>query len=126
MAAPAQTVEVGRNRHATVYFPLVASSSIEGRVFIDGNQDGFFQETEEPLEQIAVILNPGEQFRRTNADGAFRFEQLLSGPYTVTMHREDLPKGYEPASEEHVALQLAPGQHASGVNFATKLRLPPK
>ena len=94
-------------------------------MFIDANGDGIFQETEEPLEQIAVILSPGEQFRRTNSDGIFRFEQLLPGPYTVTIYREDLPKGYELAAEDHVTLELAAGQDVRDVHFAARLRVAP-
>ena len=125
LAAPSQTVTVGRNKRVTVLFPLVAASSIEGRVFIDGNGDGLFQETEEPLEQIAVILSPGEQFRRTDSDGVFRFEQLLPRPYTVRVYREDLPKGYELASDERVAVQVTAGRHVRDVGFAARLRTPP-
>ncbi len=126
LGTPVEMVEVGRNKHITVIFPVVAAASIEGRVFIDGNGDGIFQETEEPLEQIAVILSPGEQFRRTNSDGVFQFEQLLPGPYTVTIYTNDLPKGYELVSPEQVAVPLAAGQNVRDVAFAVRLRSAPK
>jgi len=113
-------VEVRKRATTTVAFPIVKTASISGRVFVDENNDLVFQETEEPLEGVAVILMPGEQFRRTDANGLFSFDQLPPGRYTLRVYREDLPQGYEIVSGESVDVAVERGQGMSGVNFTVR------
>ncbi len=118
---PRRAVQVKGRQRTTVSFPLVKGASVSARVFIDENQDGQFQDTEEPLEGVAVVLLPGDQFRRTNAEGLVRFEPLLPGVYTIHVHREDLPQGYELVMDEPRIMQLSPGDHVEGMVFGVRL-----
>jgi len=121
---PRRTVAVRGHRAARLAFPLVKGGAIQGRVFIDNNNDAVCQETEEPLESVAVILLPGEDFRRTDTDGLFQFDYLVPGAYTVKIYRDDIPGGYEPASPETVAVTVMPGQVTEPVTFAVRLVSP--
>ena len=116
-----RTVEVKKRRTVTLWFPVVQGVVLHGRVFIDDNGDGLFQLTEEPVEGIAVILTPGEQFSRTNADGEFRFDALLPGTYTVRIYEEDLPTGYEVARPEPMEIILQPEHEVPAVDLAVRL-----
>ncbi len=120
LAVPQQVVEVRKRATTTVAFPIVKTASISGRVFVDENNDLVFQETEEPLEGVAVILMPGEQFRRTDANGLFSFDQLPPGRYALRVYREDLPQGYEIVSGESVDVAVERGQGMSDVNFTVR------
>ncbi|GEM_PF-3931323 len=118
---PAQTVEVERRKTAQIVFPLVQAASIGGSVFMDENRDGVLQSIEEPVEHVTVLLLPGEQFRQTNADGEFRFDNLFPGHYTLKVYQPNLPTGYELLSGAAVDVEVSPGQQAQGVNFTLRL-----
>jgi len=121
LAEPVQQVRVRKRRTTTIHFPLIEGASVSGRVFIDENADGLLQDAEEPLDGAAVILLPGEEFRRTDGDGAFRFEHLLPGTYRLRVHEADLPTGYELASAEPREATLAAGEERQEVDFAVRL-----
>ena len=124
---PRRPITVKRHRTLSVDFPLIKTGSMSGHVFIDENSDGAFQDTEEPLEGIPVILQPGqpgEQFRRTTGDGEYQFEDLLPGRYTVQLHTEDIPAGYQLASPQAATADVAAGQEVKAVNFAVRLVAP--
>lgn len=116
-----QTVDVKRSGRARLSFPLIQAASIRGRVFIDENADGRFQDVEEPLEGIAVIVWPGEQFRRSDADGLVHFDYLMPGRYRLQLHRDDLPVGYALVSEDQIDLTRSAGEQGDEVPFAVRL-----
>ncbi len=124
-ASARQGVRVRRSQRSRVTVLLIQTATLQGRVFIDGNGDRTFQQTEEPLEDVAVVLLPGEQFRRTDGDGLFSFDHLIPGPYTVRLYGEDLPLGYRLASDQEVVLALTAGQTRSDVTFAVELLAEP-
>jgi len=72
----------------------LANSSIEGRVFADGNRDGKLNGPEQGLGHRAVQLidakNRVVATSQTHPDGTFRFENLPEGSYSI---REILPPG---------------------------------
>jgi hypothetical protein len=115
-------IKVKAWKEGIVTFALVRASSIKGRVFIDENSDLVFQDTEEPLEDVAIILLPGEQIRRTNAEGDFKFDNLLPGKYKVRIKSEDIPVGYELVSNEEIELELSAGKEIKDINFVVHLR----
>lgn len=118
---PRRQVVVKKRRPTTVTFGLIKGGAIRGTVFIDENQDGRFQDTEEPLEGVTVILRPQETFRRTDADGVFQFDHLLPGRYLVSAYPESLPTGYALASEAPWVIDLAAGQEAAGTDVPVRL-----
>ena len=118
---PHQQVTVTRYHTARLSFPLVQAASLRGTVFIDGNGDGVFQPQEEPLEHVAVILSPSDDFRKTNPDGEFQFEPLSPGGYLLSIYEEDLPKGYELVSKTPLVVTLVAGEEASKADFAVRL-----
>ena len=121
LAQSKQDVVVKRRRTAIVAFPLIQSASVAGRIFIDQNHDGLFQDTEEPLEGVGVLLLPGEQFRQTNADGVFRFDYLLPGSYAAQVVVDELPAGYALTTPPVISLDVKPGEHVQDIPFAVEL-----
>lgn len=114
-------VEVKARKAAHLDFILTKAVTIKGRVFVDQNGDSLYQENEEPLENIALIMSPGERFTRTNGDGEFKYDYLLPGKYTVRIHTEDLPVGYELVSSPEITSELKAGETVDNVNFVVKL-----
>ena len=73
---------------------FIFRTSIEGRVFGDGNRDGILNPVERPLgnRTIELVDQGGEVVATTKSrpNGGFRFEGMPLGTYTV---REVLPPG---------------------------------
>lgn len=114
-------VAVRGRKKSKINFALVKASAFKGRVFIDDNLDSVFQEAEEPLEDIAVILFPGEQFRRTNLEGEFEFSYLMPGKYKVRINTEDIPLGYKLVSAQELEIEVSAGEEIEDINFALYL-----
>jgi len=114
-------ITVRRQRQERLDFALVRGGEIIGHVFIDANGDGVFQDTEEPLDSVAVVLQPGDEFRRSEADGVFQFEQLMPGAYTLAVHADDLPGGYSLVLAEPRAVTVTQGQATTGVDFPVRI-----
>ena len=76
-------------------FGELKPASIAGRVFVDPNEDCFFNDNDRPLAGVTVqLLNEQGtviQSTLTDADGRYRFDNLLPGTYAV---RELQPPGY--------------------------------
>ena len=76
-------------------FGELRPASIAGRVFVDPNEDCLFNENDRPLSGVTVqLLNENGaviQTTQTDADGRYRFDNLLPGTYAV---RELQPQGY--------------------------------
>lgn len=70
-------------------------ASIGGRVFFDPNEDCVFNENDQPLSGVTVQLLNAQgsvvQTTQTDANGEYRFDNLLPGKYSV---RELQPQGY--------------------------------
>nr|WP_255696655.1 SdrD B-like domain-containing protein [Sandaracinobacteroides sayramensis] len=73
-------------------------STLSGSVFVDSSNDGVRQTGERGIEGVSIRLtgtdaagNPVERTATTDANGDFRFEDLLSGSYTLS---ETQPSAY--------------------------------
>lgn len=70
-------------------------AELSGFVYHDANDDGLFQPTESPLENVRIELfdSGGERVAQTQtaADGSYRFAGLRADTYTVI---EQQPSGY--------------------------------
>src|SRR6185295_18787102 len=76
-------------------FCEILPASIAGRVFFDPNEDCVFDENDQPLSGVTVQLLNAQgtviQTTQTDANGEYRFDNLLPGMYSV---RELQPQGY--------------------------------
>ena len=125
LKSPQQSLEVRKRRTTSLDFPMVQAGTISGHVFIDANGDRTFQETEEPLDGVAIIVLPADQSRRTDADGVFRFEGVYPGEHTVLIHHGDLPTGYQLTSPDAQSVTVKAGEEVGTVDFAVELLTAP-
>lgn len=78
------------NNSASVQTLLAATSTINGRVYVDANGNGQFDTGEEPIAGVTITLT-GTDFLggsvtrslQTDAEGEYSFDDLLPGTYTV-------------------------------------------
>jgi hypothetical protein len=67
------SIGLGREPRKNEWVPhalsIAGRGSVSARVFLDNNEDGLFNEGDEPLENIGFTLNNGYQKVRTNSSG---------------------------------------------------------
>jgi uncharacterized repeat protein (TIGR01451 family) len=93
----AVTVTVSAGQTRSIEFGDTVST-IAGTVFVDGNNDGVYQNGEEPISGVTVTLTGTAAngtavnlTTTTNASGIFSFGDLLGGTYTL---KETQPAAY--------------------------------
>ncbi len=64
--------------------------AIEGRIYVDTNLNGRYDEGERPLRGIVVTLDRGMDRRETDREGRYAFESLAPGRHHVTVEATTL------------------------------------
>lgn len=98
-------------------------ASLTGRVFFDNNGNGKDDGADVPLAGITVyvdandngILDPGELFKQTNDEGAYRIEFVRPGFNRI---RVIAPAGLRASNQEDYGFVFASGFGARNIDFA--------
>ena len=101
---------------SSVYdFRLVRTGRISGRVWLDTNENGKFDENEKPLPDIRVVTASGRD-TLTDADGNFTMGDLPPGEHIFLIDEKTLPTktmaGFKP-----LGVQAFAGRETGGVNL---------
>jgi hypothetical protein len=73
-------------------FGVTINGSISGRLFFDQNSNKRYDESDQPLDWVAVIIDNGKQKIFTGKDGIFYFENVPLGEHTIEVLTDTLPK----------------------------------
>lgn len=92
---------------ATVEVEVLAfvPKSVSGKVFIDDNNDGLYNNSDKPIAGVLInlvgtgLLGPVNLQRMTDASGDYSFDDLAPGIYTVTQ----VQPGYLTSGKDHAA-----------------------
>ena len=88
-------IGAGAEGACTLVIAPAPLGSLSGFVYVDANKNGLFDSGENPLKCVALQLldSRGNSVAKTTTDanGAYKFDQLALGTYTVT---ETQPAGY--------------------------------
>ena len=108
--------------HTTNFdFRLVRTGRITGRVWLDANENGKFDEGESPLADIRVVTSSGRD-TLTDADGNFTIADLAPGEHVFLLDEKTLPEktmaGFKP-----LAVQAFAGRETSDINL-TVINIP--
>ncbi|MFM6932204.1 MAG: hypothetical protein ACKOUT_08175 [Novosphingobium sp.] len=71
-------------------FPIGGAGNLEGRVFLDANDNRRREPAEKGVGGIVVILD-GMQAVRTDPAGYYRFDGVSDGPHRITLNADMLP-----------------------------------
>lgn len=71
-------------------YPVGGTGNVEGRVFLDANDNQRHEAGEAGAAGIVIILD-GIQAVRTDASGYYRFEGVADGPHRITLNADALP-----------------------------------
>ena len=107
--------------HTQLDFRLARSGRITGRVFIDANENGRFDEGEQTLSDVRVVTSSGRD-TLTDSDGVFSIADLAPGEHVVLIDEKTLPEKLLPASTP-LTVKVFEARETGGVWLAV---LPPK
>lgn len=102
---------------SNVNFPLMTLGMIQGRVFIDVNNNGSYDEGEDAVSGIIISLSPEDKKTKTDRNGIYIFEYLYAGTYVASLDTGAIPLGYQLVSPERWSLDLPIGGKIVNTNF---------
>ena len=110
------------------------TSQLSGLIYVDTNKDGQAQDNEKRLKGVLITLTGRNEFgrkvllrTRTDATGAYSFNGLAAGTYTIAVSTPALYKagrsstgffGGQAKLNKITGITVTAGQESSGYNFA--------
>lgn len=116
-----QEANLAPSTNSSMDFRLVRTGRLHGRVWLDGNENGKFDEGETPLADIRVFTKSGRD-TLTDADGFYTLGDLAPGEHTVMIDAESLPEKTILGSRG-LTLQVYPGREMSDADL-TVINIP--
>lgn len=110
----ARRVRVKGSSRATQDLIVAPLNAIHGRVFVDRNGNGRFDEGEGVAR---AILRLGDRVTVTDTDGAYDFFNVLPGSHVVELDVEKMPAGFDAGAHTRSTVELHDGRPATGVDF---------
>ena len=102
-------------------FRLVRTGRVTGRVWLDVNENGTFDEGETPLSDVRVVTGSGRD-TLTNDDGTFTVADLPPGEHVFLLDEKTLPEKTV-SGKKPLAVQAFAGRETSEV-FLTVVNIP--
>lgn len=109
-----QTVEIG-TQSVTLAFPFQKAASFEGRIFVDKNKNGIYEQGEMGLSERMIYAN--ERVMISDDDGIYQFRNILPGKYKVSLNKDSIPEGFESITPTSLEIELKQGEKKTGVDF---------
>lgn len=97
-------------------FRLVRTGRISGRVWLDANENGRYDDGETPLADVRIVTASGRD-TLTDADGCFSIADLPPGEHVFLLDEKTLPEKTVSA-QKPLAVQAFAGRETSDVNLA--------
>lgn len=107
-----QQVMLLPDHDAVVDFRLIRTGRASGLVWLDANENGVFDEGEDPLPDVRVVA--GNRDTLTNGQGEFVLGDLPQGGHTVLVDEKTLPEGVEAATRA-VSITITPPRETGNV-----------
>ena len=113
----AKTLTITRSSRELIDIPVVPLNAIRGRVYLDHNGNGRFDE-DEGIPNAVVAVNGS--VTATNASGAYAFYNQPPGRYTIRLDIARLRKGLAPTSPPEIEVELTGEFPLSGLDFTVE------
>ncbi|MFH0772114.1 MAG: SdrD B-like domain-containing protein [Candidatus Omnitrophota bacterium] len=98
-------------------FAVFALRSIMGKVFVDSNYNGLFEDGESGVADVEMRC--GSQVALTGKDGSYVLKNLSAGEQKIEMSEKTIPDSCRPEAQNYKIVTLAPqGEIKRDVDFA--------
>jgi hypothetical protein len=108
---------VARTSRDQVDLQVIPLNAIRGRVYLDRNHNGSWDEGEGILNAVVSVNG---SVTATAADGSYAFYNQPPGHFTVRLDVQRLPKGLAPASPADLDVELTSDYPLIGVDFTVE------
>jgi hypothetical protein len=108
---------ITRGSRKNVDLQVVPLNAIRGRVYLDSNKNGFFDE-DEGIANAVVAVNGF--VTATSAMGSYAFYNQPPGRYKIRLDVQRLAKGLAPASPAELDVELTADHPLFGVDFTVE------
>ncbi|MBL7157575.1 MAG: hypothetical protein ISS92_05405 [Candidatus Omnitrophica bacterium] len=99
-------------------FIVVAAGTIEGKVYVDVDDNGIFTEDLDiPVPNARIFLTPEYRDTYSFSDGSFIFEYVYPGNYELNIDTKRLPKQYRLASPGARPITVEPKEKLEDEDF---------
>lgn len=115
----AQVASLRAGRETNVDFRLVRTGRVRGRVWLDLNENGKFDEGEKPLADVRVMTGSGRD-TLTDVDGFFFIGDLAPGEHTILIDEKTLPEKTRSARSE-LSINVFPGRETADIDLAVMM-----
>jgi hypothetical protein len=118
-----KVVTVESLKTVNVEFPVVRAGSIQGRVYIDKNENGVYDKSiDEGLPNVRIYLDPEGKDTLSLSDGSYYLDCVYPGEYDVCIDLESLPSGMQPKTGERTHLVLRENEKLENVDLVIATR----
>ncbi|MBI4727444.1 hypothetical protein HY768_09565 [candidate division TA06 bacterium] len=114
-----QTVSTGGLTSRKADFAVSVLGTVKGRVFIDENNNGIFDDGETGVSEVTVVLKPEGLIAISNGNGLFRFSNVPVSEHYANLDISSLPPDYV-AEPKTFKFKVGTGQEIEGLNFPVK------
>ncbi len=87
-------------------FGLTMNGALSGKVYMDLNGNGIYDQGDRPLNWVELSLDGGKKKMFTNNDGTFYFENVPLGEHTLAVMEESVPKDMMVVGEKSFTFTL--------------------
>lgn len=103
--------------HANFHDQTFETPTVFGRVFLDENRNGYYDDGEAGVGGVKLVSAQGEIIT-TDSDGRYSLPVLnqTRGNYILKLDSKSLPKNYKITTENPAIVRLSPGM-PSEINF---------
>jgi hypothetical protein len=113
-----QEVELEPLETEEVVFVVVTAGTIQGRIFVDTDNNGIFdKDIDLPLPNIRIFLSPGAKDTLSFSDGSYRFEYAYPGPRQVHIDTEWAPEEYRLISPQAQDVEVKSKETLENIDF---------
>ena len=102
-----QSVEVEEGQTVTLDLPVTIRRVLEGRVYLDHNQNRRFDIGEETIAEMPVCLD-GQRVAATDSQGLYRFPEIALGQHTLAFNCGMPVEDLWPLSSQHPVVTIGP------------------
>ena len=112
------TVATGGWRGNVVNFAVTSLGGIKGRVFVDLNSNGVFDDGDYGISGVTMLLQPANLSAVSNGGGNFRFYNVPVGKNEVMVDSTSVPGELELKTRQAKPVSIRQGEMTNGLEFA--------
>ncbi len=125
IGAGERPASLGGWRSTLVNFAVSSLGGLKGRIFVDNNLNGQFDDDDYGLSGVTVVLQPANVASVSNGGGIFRITNVPTGPQTLMVDPNSIPPDYQLKSEERKVINIRQGEMINHLEFPVVKKIRP-